>query len=134
MTRMWITLDSPVAEVGGTITGRVEWEGAEKDPRAVEVALSYRCSGSGEADTGRPSTSRAAADRSGSYPFELAVPDDGPITFEGRLISVAWKVSAKLDLALADDPGVAEDVVVFPRGGRTLWVRRTAPPPAPDGS
>ena len=29
------------------------------------------------------------------------------------------------------DPEVIEDVVVFPKGGRTLWVQRTAPPPPP---
>ncbi|MCB0997217.1 MAG: hypothetical protein KDB21_19115 [Acidimicrobiales bacterium] len=131
MTNIWLTLDSPVAEVGETVSGWAQWEGLEKDARGVEVSLQYRTEGRGDTDRGTFSTTRQPAAGSGSVRFDLAVPAEGPITFDGRLIRVIWEVNVKLDVPWATDIVQTETITIFPRGGRTLWVQRNAPPPPP---
>lgn len=114
---MAISLDAVSAECGGIVAGTASWAGG--DP--AEITLRWTTSGDGIVDSGTAETARLAA---GGERFSLAVPHDGPMTFTGKLISVRWEVTLQ-----AGDTAESVDVTVLPRGGLTVWVRNTAPPP-----
>lgn len=120
-----------VVECGETVRGVVRWAPEEKMPRGIDVELTYHTEGRGDLD--RKVVARARHDivegeGAGELPFELVVPVDGPISYDGRLMRVIWTVTASLDMRLARDPSSAEVITVFPRGGHDLWAR-SAPPP-----
>lgn len=128
MTGMRIELDSPLVEVGESVAGTLHW-GPDAGTGPVRVGVGYRTEGRGTpvrslvaAVDLTPSPDRTAA-------FELEIPSGGPISFDGRLIRVVWQVEARSDVDRAAEPDAEEEVTVFPRGGRTAWVRRMAPPP-----
>ena len=126
-----IRVDTPLVECGETVRGLVTWsvEG-DRPPRAVVVELGYRTEGRGDTDHGRAESIRhdAGAATSGEVPFELRVPDGGPITYDGRLIRVIWSVSASLDLQMARDEAGSAPVTVFPTGGHAVWAEMAPPP------
>lgn len=124
-----VELDTDVAECGDVVSGRVSWGPVDKTPRQVVVELIYETSGRGDTDSEAVSEHVVAGADSGETRFTLSVPDDGPITFDGSLIRVAWRVEAKLDQAMQRDQRGSTAVTVLPAGGLALWARQVAPPP-----
>lgn len=114
---MTMSLDAISVECGGTVSGTAEWPGGGD----AEVALGWSTSGDGAVDRGTVDTATLAV---GEGRFALTVPPDGPMTFAGKLISVRWEVTLR-----AGDTSESVEVTVLPRGGLTVWVRTTAPPP-----
>ena len=114
---MTIELDRAAAECGGSVTGTAAWSGAG----SADVILRWSTSGDGIVDGG---TTEAAVIADGQARFELPVPHDGPMSFEGKLISVRWEVVLE-----AGDTTETAEVTVLPRGGLAMWVRQAAPPP-----
>lgn len=128
-------LDSAVAECGDRFTGTIEWGALDIEPSAVRVQLRWWTEGRGDKDGAVSSRIELPGAPEGSGRFELTVPPNGPITFDGRLMRVRWVVELVLDHTLRPDPDVEEPVTVLPRGGVSLWARMHAPapvdPPAP---
>lgn len=114
---MALSLHAPSVECGGTVAGTAAWTG----DGSAEVSLRWATSGDGTVDTGIVDTAHLSG---GDASFELTVPDDGPMTFAGKLMSLRWDVV--LDVG---DSTESVAVTVLPRGGLTVWVRKTAPPP-----
>ncbi len=52
------------------------------------------------------------------YIVPLALPDDAPITWAGKLVRIDWAVIAELDVPWKKDPAVTESLHVLPRGVR----------------
>lgn len=113
---MVLSLDAPSAECGGAVSGTASWEGS-----TAEVSLRWTTSGDGTPDSGTAHT-QSLSGSDGA--FELKVPNEGPMTFAGKLISVRWEVVLR-----AGDSSESAEVTVLPRGGLTVWVRNVAPPP-----
>ncbi len=125
-----LSLDADVTECGDVVTGEVSWGAGDRVARRVVVALRFSTSGAGlPPDIGGPSEVEFAGTASGRERFELAVPANGPISFEGRTISVAWQVEARLDHRAERDPVTTETLTVLPSGGLAVWARQTAGPP-----
>ncbi len=129
---MRVTLDAPVTECGEVLAGTATWGPLAQVPRRLVVRLCWVAEGQG--DTHRRHLAQVAFDGSpsGSEPFELAVPPEGPITYDGNLFKVRWEVELRLDRRLRADPSVAVPVTVLPRGGLALLADRSGAPPSPE--
>lgn len=111
---MNIELDQPWAECGDYVSGTVSWSGPKR-PRSVKVRLRYRTEGRGNTDKGEASEVEVLADNQGYQQFRLAVPSEGPVSFDGNLISLIWEVELRLDLKGRRDPKERERVEILPR-------------------
>lgn len=115
---MTIRLDATTSECGGSVVGTAAWDGGG----AAEVSLGWSTSGDGAVDSAVVDTASLTG---GEATFSLAVPAEGPMSFEGSLVAVRWEVV----LRAGETTEIAE-VAVLPAGGLTVWVRNVAPPPS----
>ncbi len=105
--------------VGGAVAGRVEVE-LDEDCTCdgVTVSLGWATGGDANEHAEDPASEAIAGgewkggDRF-SLPFSLAVPP-GPPTYEGKRLSVSWRVVATAALDWATDPEAQEAVSVLP--------------------
>lgn len=111
---MTVELADAVVECGDTVSGTVSWSGP-KTPRSVSVTLQYRTEGRGSTDKGEASTVQVTPDSQGYHQFHLTAPSEGPISFDGDLISVVWEVELQLDLKGRRDPKESVRVEILPR-------------------
>lgn len=109
-----IELAQPWAECGGFVTGTASWSGP-KLPRSVSVTLQYRTEGRGSTDSGEVASVQLTADNQGYQQFQLPVPTQGPVSFDGNLISLIWEVELQLDLKGRRDPKESERVEILPK-------------------
>lgn len=124
-----IELDQNIVEVGEHLTGRIlrqpDADGltAKSKARELRLSLQYETSGRGTTDSKSVSTQRFDCDIQGGVnaSFSLAVPDEGPISYDGSLIRVRWSIEARLDLKLARDPKHDVSVLVIPRNGSAVY-------------
>lgn len=117
-----VDLRDPSAEVGGRVRGQVTWDPNQKAPDAVRVELGFVTEGRGNQDRGVVAwTEREFQGDPTTIPpwlaFDLEVPADAPVSYDGRLIRVLWWVEAHLDVPWARDPSARADLVIHPRGG-----------------
>lgn len=122
-----IELQHDIAEVGGRFVGHLQRspaDGASNDReigrvRGVRVSLKMTTEGRGDTDSMEVAEVAAAVDEYGmaSQQFELEVPLDVPVSYDGRLIRVRWQIEARTDRKLAVDAIAASEVLVVPRGG-----------------
>jgi hypothetical protein len=124
-----VRVDTPVVECGGEVVGTVGWTVAGDGHRGLRLELRYRTEGRGDRDSASPVRLALPAQPSGSMPFRLAVPQGGPISYQGKLIRVIWEVALVVDRPLQSDDVEAVPVTVFPRGGLALWAQHHAGPP-----
>jgi hypothetical protein len=96
---------------GEVIQGEASWQ-LDEEAEAVEIRLFWYTSGKGTRDVEVVDSLRtASAVASGSRSFSLRVPD-GPYSFSGTLITLAWAIE------LVVDPGGDTerlDLVISPR-------------------
>ena len=96
-----IDVDQQAVAVGDFVTGHVRWA-SQHDRRARQllVALEWRTDGAGNRARGVSRAMRFVpkpADRAAAFPFRLMVPHEGPASFDGKLISIAWYVKVRID-------------------------------------
>lgn len=124
-----LTLTVNVAEVGSSVTGEVQRPPRpidDKDPvRALRLSLYYETEGLGDQDRHVASSVELPVGDDGvlNSRFELPVPSQGPISYDGRLMRVVWAVEARLDVKLRRDLKVSRPVLVVPLGGLGLYDR-----------
>lgn len=111
---MEIEIDQARAECGSRVTGRARW-GGSKNPRSVRVALIYKTEGRGNTDTGNVDSFELPPGATGDHGFELLVPIEGPMSYDGNLIRVVWDVELRLDLRARRDPTTEERIHVIPK-------------------
>lgn len=109
-----LQVDRTTAECGAVISGTFSWR-REDEPRLARVALRYSTEGRGDTDREEAAFIDFPPLHSGQHRFSLTVPVDGPITYEGDLITLQWEVRGHLDVALRKDPDSAQPLVVTPR-------------------
>lgn len=112
-----------VIEVGGRVEGEVE-RAADLTPagdrlRAVRLSLIGRVSGQGDPDQWTATAVEVPAGDDGSISarFQLTVPDDGPISYNGVLMQVEWWIDARIDVKRRRDTVFEYPVLIVPRGG-----------------
>jgi hypothetical protein len=128
-----VSLDHDIAEIGATFRGlisRAPVDGETNDQtlgkvRAVRIALNYATSGRGDVDSKSHAMVEFPVDEYGlvSAEFSLAVPADGPISYDGGLIRVGWFIETRTDRQLASDDKLSIDVLVIPRNGSGYYDR-----------
>jgi len=120
-----LRLDGEVGECGDAITGTITWPDGTMAPVRAAVRLRHRAEGAGLVDD-TDGHDPVRWDEQGR--FSCPIPDAGPISFTGRLVSVSWSVEI-VDL-VADVVLVSAPVTVVPTGGLALWAQQAAGPPA----
>ncbi len=104
-----IDIDRQSVAAGEFVTGHVRW-GADDDRRArqILVALEWRTDGAGNQVHGVSRAMRFVprpGDRAAAFPFRLMAPHQGPVSFEGELITVSWFVKVRVDRPGFDEFG-----------------------------
>jgi len=118
-----VTVTAPLVTCGDPVRGQVASDAAPSDALYVELRCRVDSAEPVETTLARQPVSTASG---GPATFDLKVPEQGPITAQGASLAVSWSV------VVVDAGGAAlvrSPVVVMPRGGMALWLRRHAPPP-----
>jgi hypothetical protein len=111
---MRVELDRGWSECGDYVSGTASWDGP-KTPRSVRVTLQYRTEGRGNTDKADVTEVQLHADNQGYQQFQLKVPSQGPVSFDGNLISLIWEVELRLDLKGRRDPTESERLEIMPK-------------------
>lgn len=104
-----IELESQNVVLGQTLRGEVSWTSDKNTtPRKVSLVFGWHTEGRGstaqddvltcEYDCG-PVSERQTVE----IPFEVTIPDDVPVSFDGELIRLIWTLNVRVDLPWAFD-------------------------------
>lgn len=128
-----IELANDIAEVGGAFAGhirRAPLDGVSNDAtvgsvREIRVRLVMETEGRGDSDSKRYEEVSALVDEHGmtSQPFQLPVPIDAPVSYDGSLMRIRWHIEGRTDRKFAIDAKVSAEVLVVPEGGLDLYTR-----------
>ena len=104
---------------GEKLSGRAVWNGeSTKNARKILVEVRRVISGRGvKLEEIVDSTTKLDVP-SGSQvtvPFEFEIPGLGPPTHDGKLLSISWNVTARVDLPFAIDEVESATVIVRPQ-------------------
>lgn len=105
--------------VRATVTGMVSWDSPKPTKiRSLTVELRWRTEGRGDTDQASAARQELAKGQlppgQHRWPFQLALPPEGPITYEGHLIRIIWELRAFLDVARGPDLEFTVPVTVLP--------------------
>lgn len=109
--------------VGAQVTGLVIFDPAYAgSDRATAIAISLRWRTEGRGDQNNAIVQTLTAHFTDGpprtttrFPFRLALPPDGPVSYHGTLFRVIWEVQARVDLSWGIDPRAVEPFLVVPR-------------------
>jgi hypothetical protein len=102
-----LVLDNDRLETGEFLTGEVHWS-AEDDRtvRRIVVAAEWETSGAGNIASG-VARSKIFRIPDGSleakFTLRLLIPYEGPVSFDGELITMRWMLRAKVDQSGFDE-------------------------------
>jgi hypothetical protein len=103
-------------EAGEFVRAKIHWAGEDgRVPSRIIADVAWRTDGSGNIASG---IARAAQvpmrrhEREGVYPVRLLIPHEGPISFEGELIALSWKLRVRVDQSGFDEFAEADFRVV----------------------
>lgn len=96
-----IALDESVVEAGKFLSGEVRWvRDAERRPRRIIIAAEWTTGGAGNIATGVGRSKQVAIgseQREKTFPFRFLIPYEGPMSFEGELITMKWSLRVRVD-------------------------------------
>ena len=123
-----LRLDADVSECGDSLSGTVTFS-PDESAALVSVSLVSVLQARGRTETTTTAAELSVDASKGPARFALAVPAQGPISFETQLANVQWRVEARFgDDAQAE--AVVAPLTVLPAGGVAVWARQTAAPPS----
>ncbi|MFV0523481.1 MAG: hypothetical protein ACK5RL_03170 [Acidimicrobiales bacterium] len=127
-----LSVESGVAELGGRIRGQLIRTANAPTGSGLFLELRYRTEGRGTPDEGQALWIQLPDNTMGptAYPFDIVVPTDVPISYDGRLIRVVWELRATISRRLRPDADAVVPILVAPHGGRGLYRQ---PHPLPPG-
>ena len=113
-----LVLDRDAVAAGSFLTGTLQWTGAGRPARRLFAVLEWRTDG--EANVARGigrgvQIPIVPGQREGNFPLRLLVPYEGPVSYEGTLLSIRWFLRVRVDQRGVDDQ-VEMEVKVVPRG------------------
>ena len=96
-----IALDRTTVEAGEFLTGTVQWSGEpDRAARLVIAAAYWRTDGAGNVAHGLGRVAQfkvPAGQRDATLPLRMLIPHEGPVSFQGELIAVEWKLHVRVD-------------------------------------
>jgi len=96
-----VSLDDATVATGEMLTGRVHWTAEdERGARAIAIVAQWHTLGEGDRAYGVGRGTRVVIQRdqrNAEIPFRLLIPHEGPITFEGELVSIVWRLWVRVD-------------------------------------
>jgi hypothetical protein len=114
-----VELSKTELRAGEKLTGRAVWNAeGTKTPRKILVEVRKVISGKGmklEEVIDSAEELDVASKSQITVPFEFEIPHLGPPTYEGRLFSITWTVTARVDLPFAIDEVESATVTVRPQ-------------------
>lgn len=115
-----IALDTDLVEAGQFLTGKIHWTGDEvSGATRIIAAAEWRTDGAGNIASGVGRATHFVVrenQRDGVFPFRFLIPHEGPVSFEGELITMAWKLRVRVEGKGFDEFGEAEFRVEVRRG------------------
>ena len=109
-----IELEKDTVEAGEFVTAKIHWLG-EREPSRIIADVAWRTDGPGNIASGVARATQVFMhrhQREGVFPVRLLIPYEGPISFEGELISVSWKLRVRVDQSGFDEFAEADFRVV----------------------
>ena len=113
----------PRVEPGSTLSGRAIFTPrAEAKVDGVSIAVGWKTRGKGNDDEKEvwsrkeeiPTEGRVVeASRTVSWPFRCQLPDS-PWSYDGKIVSIYWEVTVRLDVPWAKDPCAKRAFVLRP--------------------
>ena len=112
-----IELQKETVEAGDFITARIHWvrEGAGRSVTRILADVAWRTGGEGNVASGVARVTQVPVRKhqpDGVFPVRLLIPYEGPISFEGELISLSWRLRVRVDQSGFDEFAEAEFRVV----------------------
>jgi hypothetical protein len=101
---------------GEDLRGTVHWNSDGKVPRKLEVLCRWRVEGQGrkreeiidlEIDV--------APQAQAAIPFTFEIPQEGPLSYDGKLFRIVWEIVGRADLPMARDQEEVRSFVVRAR-------------------
>jgi|GEM_PF-2510877 len=108
-------------EVGDSISGWVEVTATEQlKLNGINIQVGFRAHGRGDEDRVHQrisgcSATQLEAGQPERLPFECSLPDEGPISWNGKVVKVTWEVLVHLDIPWAVDQYESRPFIVRPR-------------------
>jgi len=107
-----IDLEEPEVATGGFLSARVRWSSdKERQPRRIVIVAEWETGGAGDRvrGVGRSKQFVPPANRhGGELRVRLLIPHEGPVSFEGQAVSIAWKLWVRIDQWGVDEVSHAE--------------------------
>ncbi|MGZ7080092.1 MAG: hypothetical protein ACXVJT_11810 [Thermoanaerobaculia bacterium] len=121
-----IAIDQNTVEAGDFLIARIHWAGDRRVNRII-AAAQWETAGKGNRVWG-VGRSRVFVPNRGAheatFPVRLMIPHEGPVSFEGTLIAIAWTLKVRVDQSGIDEyeeaPFRVEPRVVRRDAERTL--------------
>jgi hypothetical protein len=108
--------------VGSELAGTLIWTPKNtKTPQAIRVILQWQTSGTGRWEEGQAGSELFSAPdplvpgQALRFPFRFRIPAQGPVSYQGKLLRINWRISGEVDLPWALDERVQQDLEVLPR-------------------
>lgn len=102
-----IKLENEEVRAGERLRGQALWTSdGGKQPRKIEVSCQWRIEGKGrpKREVVDEAVEHDVAARSQvTVPLDFGIPSLGPLSYEGKLLSIVWEVVARVDLPFALD-------------------------------
>lgn len=122
-----VSLDVTWVEVGGQISGHVlflDEHGQLEKVRKVEITCRAKLHGSGNTEYvdswSEPVLHAGPIQVPAKLPFSFRIPEQGPVSYEGRYVKIDWTVTVKLDVPWAIDPKQEAVFRVVPRSAQPI--------------
>ncbi|MFV0260424.1 MAG: hypothetical protein ACK5PP_18480 [Acidimicrobiales bacterium] len=118
-----LTVESGLVELGGRLRGQLIRTANTPTGSGLFVELRYRTHGDGTVISGQAVRLNLPNDTVGAtaFPLEITVPDNVPISYDGKVIQVTWELRAAIDQRLRPDTHAAVPILVVPKGGYSLY-------------
>lgn len=96
-----IMLETDTVMTGHFLAAEIRWSAAEPHPvRRIVVAAEWKAvafngtkHGVGRATAHVP----VRGEREGTFPVQLLIPHEGPVTFRGEVLTIEWNLWARID-------------------------------------
>lgn len=117
-----ITLSPETVCVGETLEVTVRCQPTEfQETNTIVIRPRWRTEGRGDEARGVIRAVRRQPGQVGpsdpfDHTFEFTIPENGPISYEGKLIRIIWEVHVLVDVPWAGDPSHARSFRVLPHG------------------
>ena len=95
-----IAIEDRTVAVGELLKAQIHWVAEGGTPRRIIVAAEWATGGQGDRARGLGRSFvfvPRGNDREAMFPVRLLIPFEGPVSYEGPLISIEWKLHVRVE-------------------------------------